>query len=172
VIDTGSAAETDFDGPCGEFTSTGASISGVAVGRNASNQTVLIQNGAPRSIMHLAESVTVSTMNASGNQCYTLSGAQQLVRDMLDKAAGRTVPVEFAVTKEAPNITLMGGSGSGTYADGRQNYYEQGCTVVSGFGTASDGQTFQILLQNKAAQPDPNNAPPPASAYQLDLSNG
>jgi hypothetical protein len=172
VIETGRAAETDFDGPCGEFTANGASISGVAVGLNASNQTVMIQNGAPRSIMHLAESVSVPTMNASGNQCYTLSGAQELVRDMLDQAAGRTVPIEFAVTKEAPNTTLMGGSGSGPYADGRQTYYDEGCTVVSGFGTASDGQTFLVTLQNNAGTLIPENAPPPASAYQSDITNG
>jgi hypothetical protein len=172
VIETGRAAETDFDGPCGEFTSTGLSISGAFVGLNGSNQTVMIENGAPRSIMHLAESVSGPTMDASGNQCYALSGAQQLVRDMLDKAAGRTVPVEFAVTKEAPNTTLMGGSGRGAYADGRQTYYDQGCTVVSGLGTASDGQTFLVTLQNNAGTLIPDNAPPPASAYQSDLTNG
>jgi hypothetical protein len=172
VIETGREAERDFDGPCGEFTATGLSVSGVFVGLNPSNQTVMIQNGPPRSIMHLAESVTVPAMDASGNQCYTLSGAQRLVRDMLDKTAGRLVPVEFAVTKEAPNTTLMGGSGSGAYAHGRQSYYDKGCTVLSGLGTASDGQTFLATLQNTAGTAIPDNAPPPASAYQSELTNG
>lgn len=173
VVQTGRAAETDFNGPCGEFTSMGASIPGDGgVGLDASNQTVLIQNGAPRSILHLAQSVSGPTMNATGNQCYSLSGAEQLVRDMLATAAGRTVPVEFAVTKQAPNTTLMGGSGTSATSDGRQTYYDQGCTVVAGVATAADGQTFLVQLENNTGTPSPNYAPPAASTYQPNLTSG
>ena len=171
VIDKASAAHAAFGGPCGEFPATGSSISTADAALNASNQTVIIEIGASRSILRLAESTTEPISDASGNECYTLAGAQQLVRNMLDKATGRTVAVEFAVTKELPYTTLMGGGGNGAYADGRQHYYDQGCTVVTGLGTASDGHTFQVALENKAGPSDPNNLSPPASAYQPNLSN-
>ncbi len=181
AIDTTSAARAEFAGPCGEFPATGASISTADAALNASNQTVRIEIGAPRSILQLAENVVEPTINASGDQCYTLAGAQQLVRDMLDKAAGHTVPVKFAVTKEAPNTTAMGGGSGGAYADGRQTYYNQGCTIVSGFGTASDGQTFLVLLENNTGAPADNtgtsaaNVSPqgaPTSAFQSNLTTG
>ncbi len=178
VIDTAGAAGAEFAGPCGEFPANGASISTADAALDATNQTVMIEIGASRSILQLAESTTEPTIDASGEQCYTLSGAQQLVRDMLDKAAGRTVPVKFAVTKEQPGSTAMDGDGSAA-TDGRQQQYNQGCTIVSGLGTASDGQTFLVLLQNNAGAPFTNGTPSnptpqgaPISAFQSDLTNG
>ncbi len=177
AIDTSSAVGAEFAGPCGEFPAAGASISTATAALEASNHTVMIEIGAPRSILQLAESTTEPIINASGDQCYTLAGAQQLVRDMLNKAAGRTVPVKFAVTREAANTTAMGGLGG----DGRQTYYDQGCTIVASLGTAPDGQTFMVLLQNSDGSPADNtgsSAHPlspwgaPASAFQSDLTNG
>ncbi len=172
VIDGATTAE--FAGPCGEFPATGASLSTADAALNASNRTVMIEIGASRSILRLAESTIEPTIDASGNQCYTLSGAQQLVHGMLDKAAGRTVPVEFAVTKEQPYATAMGGSGRRATADGRQVYYDQGCTIISSLGTASDGQTFLVKLQNNAGAPVDSQTPMGAatSTFQSDLTNG
>ncbi|MGH2865578.1 MAG: hypothetical protein ACRDJX_10080 [Solirubrobacteraceae bacterium] len=172
VTDTVGGAGQQYAGPCGDFPATGASISTADAALNASNHTVMIETGAPRLILQLAESVVEPAIDASGNQCYTLAGAQQLVRDMLDKTAGRTVPVEFAVTKEEPYTTTMGGSGRGPTAHGRQHYYDQGCTIVSSVGTAPDGQTFLVLLQNNAGPLIPNGQPPRASAYQSNLTDG
>jgi hypothetical protein len=178
VIDTTSAAGAEFAGPCGQFPASGSAISTANAALEADNHTVMIEIGAPRSVLQLAESVTMPTIDASGQQCYTLAGAQQLVHDMLDKAAGRTVPVEFAVTKEQTGTTAMDGSGSAA-TDGRQQQYDQGCTIVSGFGAASDGQTFQVMLQNNAGAPftdgTPSNPSPQGattSAFQSDLTNG
>jgi hypothetical protein len=181
VIDRSSATGAEFAGPCGEFPATGSSISTADAAFEARNQTVTIEIGAPHSILQLAESTTEPMINASGDQCYTLAGAQQLVRNMLDKAAGHTVPVKFAVTKEPPNTNALGGSGSGATADGRQTYYDRGCTIVASTGTASDGQTFMVLLENNTGAPadntgtsaDPGSAwGAPASAFQSDLTNG
>lgn len=177
VIDRSSATGAEFAGPCGEFPATGGSISTADAAFTARNQTIMIEIGAPHSILQLAETVTEPTINASGDQCYTLAGAQQLVHEMLDKAAGRPVPVKFAVTKEPPNSKAMGGSGGGPMADGRQTYYDQGCTIVSGLGTASDGQTFMVLLENNAGGPAYNVNPPgpqgpPNGAFQSHLTDG
>jgi hypothetical protein len=177
VIDTRSAAGQEYAGPCGEFPATGASISAADAALDATNHTVMIEIGAPRSTLQLAENVSGQALDASGDQCYTLAGAQQLVSDMLDKAAGHTVPVKFAVTQEPAGSNAMGGSGNGATGDGRQTYYNQGCTIVSGFGTASDGQTFLVLLWNSAGAPAGNTNPqgplgPAASAFQSDLTKG
>ncbi len=102
-------------------------------------------------------------LTASGRRCYTLAGVQRLVRDILDKAAGRTVPVRFAVTREA----------SGDVAElGRQHYYDHGCTIVVSLGTAPDGQTFLVEMENNtgAQAPDNGHGPIPGSAYQPTLT--
>jgi hypothetical protein len=157
-----------YPGSCGQYPTEGSPISTADAALDAGSRTVMIEIGAPRSTLQLAERVLETMINASGNQCYTLGGAQLLVRNMLDKAAGHTVPVKFALTKELPNTTMYGGLGG----DGRQQQYNQGCTVVIRLGTASDGQTFQVVLQNNTGPLDPNNRPLPASAYQPDLTNG
>lgn len=172
VIQTGRAGETGFAGPCGEFPATGSPISTADSAIDASNQTVMIKVGAPRSILRLAENTFGAVSDASGDQCYSISGAQQLVHDRLNEAAGHSVPVEFAVTRELPDTTMMGGSGGGDDGDGRQHYYDQGCTVVTAFGTAPNGQTFRVDLENKAGRLEPNNGPVPVSAYQPNLTNG
>jgi hypothetical protein len=93
---------------------------------------------------------------------------------MLDNAAGHAVPVKFAVTKEQ----------AGARAElGRQRYYDQGCTIVASFGTAADGRTFLVLLQNNAGPtpldhgaadqvPVPNPQLVPNKAFQSLLTQG
>lgn len=146
VIDTSSAAGAEYAGPCGEFPATGASISTADAALDASNHTVMIEIGATRSVLHLAEHTDGPMLAASGQRCYTLATAQQLVHNTLNAAAGHTIPVKFAVAQEPPNTQTI---------DARQHYYDQGCTIVAGFGTGSDGQTFLVVLENKAGSPQP-----------------
>jgi hypothetical protein len=65
---------------------------------------------------------------------------------MLNAGAGHTVPARFAVAQEPPNDQM---------SDTRQQYYDQGCTIIASVGTASDGQTFLVVLENKAGSPQP-----------------
>lgn len=145
VIDTASAAGAEYAGPCGEFPATGA-FSTADAALDASNHTVMIELGATRSALQLGERNAGRMATVSGQRCYTLATAQQLVHNMLNAAAGHTVPVRFAVAQEPPNDQM---------SDTRQQYYDQGCTIIAGFGTASDGQTFLVLLENKAGKPQP-----------------
>ena len=174
VVDTSSAAGAEYAGPCGEFPATGAYISTATAALDASNHTVTIDIGASRPALELAKRTAGALLTASGQQCYTLTTAQQLVHDTLNTAAGDTVPVKFAVAQEPP--------GSQT-TDSRQHYYDQGCTIVAGFGTASDGQTFLVLLENKTGTPQPaegstsQGLPPspeglPTNDFKPELTNG
>lgn len=146
AIDRSSAATDEYGGPCGQFPALGGSISSPVAALEADHRTVMIEIGASASTLQLAERVVTPAVAASGERCYTLATAQQLVHNMLNTAAGHTVPVKFAVAREqsGPQALL-----------GRQQYYDQGCTVISGIGTASDGQTFLVVLENKTGPAPP-----------------
>lgn len=148
VIDWGGAAGMDEMGHCGQFPLSGTSISDAAAAV-ATNGTVRIEIGEPRSILRLQMSTVWPIINGSGDRCYTLAGAQQMVRSVLDKAAGRTVPVKFAVTREQAGAVVADGLGSSR----PQTRYDQGCTIVGGTGTAFDALWVQLL--NKAGRPSP-----------------
>jgi len=163
VVGTSTAFNVQYAGPCGDFPGTGSAISNVGSALDATNHTVMILSGAPGSIQRLAQRTFTPAQTATGRRCYTLADAQQLVHHLLDTAAGRTVPVKFALTQEERGAQISDG--------GRQQYYNQGCTIVVDFGTASDGQTFLVLLQNKAGAPLYDGAAPD-SAYEPTLTRG
>jgi alpha-D-ribose 1-methylphosphonate 5-triphosphate synthase subunit PhnH len=125
---------------------------------------VTILSGAPRSIRQLAARTFTALQAATGQRCYTLAAAQQLVHRLLNAAAGRAVPVNFALTQQERGAQFTDVE--------RQRYYDQGCTVVVDVSTASDGQTFLVLLQNKAGTPLKDGAAVPDSAYEPRLTRG
>jgi hypothetical protein len=166
VIDTGDASEQEYVGPCGDFPATGGAISSAAAALDAGNHTVEIGTGPPRSVQQIAERV-MPVLSAGVGRCYTLTGAQRLVRDILDKAAGRTTPARFAVVRAPSDAQAMLGPQL-------RHYYDRGCTIVVGLGTTPDGQTFLVKLENNAAAqaPDNGNGPIPDSAYKPALTRG
>jgi hypothetical protein len=156
-IDTRDAARQSFAGPCGEYPSSGNAISDSAAALNAADHTIMIEIGASRAIQQLVDRTQMRTLEASGKRCYTLASIQQMVRSVLDTAAHRLVPVKLASTQERPYTTAM---------LGRQRFYDQGCAIVVGFGTAIDGRTFLVQLADRYSPPSSPSGDVPHSAYR------
>lgn len=164
VVGTSTAFNVQYAGPCGDFPGGGSATWNVAAALDATNHTVTILSGAARSIQQAARRTFTQALTATERRCYTLAGAQQLVRHLLDTTAGRTVPTKFAATRQEPG---------GQFSDGaRQRYYDQGCTLFADLSIASDGQTFLALLENNTGAPLKDGAAVPNSAYQPTLPQG
>jgi len=141
-------------GPCGQFPATGSSASDPAASLDNQHDIVMINNGAARSMDSVTGTVGYRLIVASGRRCYTLASIQRYVRRALAAAHS---PIEFASTAEQAGTQAM---------LGRQRYYDEGCAIVVGVGTAADGRTIQVQLQDRSSSPASASGNVPPSAYQ------
>jgi hypothetical protein len=144
-------------GPCGGYPGSGRAMSDPASALDASNHTLLIVTLASRSLNALVAKAQDQLFKASGSQCYTVAGLEQETQSVLDAGAGHAVPVTFA------SFRAMTGEQA---ADGRQQFYDQGCPVVVSVGIAGDGRTVQVELWDKSAPAGSDSGVVPESAYQ------
>jgi len=143
-------------GPCGIYPGSGAAASDPAAALDASNHTVLVETGPSQSLLQLIAKTANRLFEAAGGRCYTLASVQQEVHQVLNTAAGHSVPVRFASTQEPPRLTAM---------KGRQHFYNEGCAIIANFGTAPDGALL-VQLEDRNSPPASSSDTPPDSAYQ------
>lgn len=109
-------------GPCGHILTHGGSseltLSGALVG---DTHELRVDQGPPRSLdrqLYGEHSLSVQLMDASGKQCYTVAGLQDLARRTL-AATGR--PVGFKLGRMPANTGIFGGRG---------DRYAEGCAIA------------------------------------------
>jgi hypothetical protein len=143
-------------GPCGVYPGSGAAASDPAAALDASSHTVMVESGPSQSLRQLMAKTANRLFEASGGRCYTLATVQREVHQVLNSTAGDSVPVRFASTQEPPRVKAM---------KARQRFYNEGCAIIVGFGTAPDGAML-VQLEDRKSPPASSSDALPGSAYQ------
>jgi hypothetical protein len=118
------------DGPCGTVTTLGGDGRRYLEGSlDARDKLVLILPEAPRSLMDLLfgpHGIVGSTMDASGERCFTVEGVRDLARRRL---AQTDRPVTFSVGSRPAETEIAGERGE---------RLDEGCAVIVGVGPTAD----------------------------------
>jgi hypothetical protein len=144
VVQTTQPGAGGIAGPCGAYPGSGVAISDPASALNAGNHTVMIVPGVSRTVDHVLTIVEQPVVRASGRRCYSLGGLERMVAARLAAAGGRGLAIRFTVSREQQGTQAM---------FGRQHFYDEGCVIAVSVGTAVDGRSFVVALQDRHAAP-------------------
>jgi hypothetical protein len=118
-------------GPCGTVTAMGGdgrrTIDGMLDSRE---KVVIVIPEPPRALtdlLYARDGIAAPTMDATGERCYTVEGAQELARRKLAQAK---LPLAFTVGSKPPDTEITGPRGE---------RLDDGCAIIVGIGTTEEG---------------------------------